>query len=163
MKTPLNLIRTLAFFIATAAVAVAAPQQAVDPDTIKDKVSITLGQEFHLKFKPVGDQLLQPTKYKGTDNDKASVSVKLDVTSASPVPPPRKGATRPFLAVYNGFERPLHYRALARLKGSKEFFEIREGVEPVPAAGGSNKCWEFGSLVEEVVLYQFALSEKPAK
>ena len=71
--------------------------------------------------------------------------------------------SRPFLEVYNGFERPLHYRALARLKGSKKFFEIREGVEPVPAAGGSNKCWEFGSLVEEVVLYQFALSEKPAK
>ena len=159
----MNIIRTLALFIATAALAAAAPQQAVDPDTLKDKVSITLGQKFHLKFKLEGDKLLQPTKYKGTDDRKASVSVKLDVTSASPIPPPRKGETRPFLEVYNGFERPLHYRALARLKGSKEFFEIREGVEPVPAAGGSNKCWEFGSLVEEVVLYQFALSEKPAK
>ena len=163
MKTPLNLIRTLAFFIATAAVAVAAPQQAVDPDTIKDKVSITLGQEFHLKFKPVGDQLLQPTKFKGTDNDKATVRVKLDVTSASPIRPPREGATRPFLAVYNGLERPLHYRALARLKGSKKFFEISEGVEPLHPAEGRNKCWEFDSLVEEVVLYQFALSDKLPK
>ena len=159
----MNIIRTLALFIATASMAAAAPQQAVDPDTIKDKVSITLGQEFHLKFKPVGDQLLQPAKFKGTDEDKATVRVKLDVTSASPGVPPRAGATRPFLAVYNGLERPLHYRALARLKGSKEFFEIDEGVEPVLAGEGANKCWEFDSLVEEVVLYQFALSEKPAK
>ena len=159
----MNIIRTLALFFATAAKAAAAPQQAVDPHTLKDKVSITLGQEFHLKFKPVGDQLLQPTKFKGTDDDKATVRVKLDVTSASPVPPPHEGATRPFLAVYNGFERPLHYRALVRLKGSKEFFEISEGVEPLPPAEERNKCWEFDSLVEEVVLFEFTLSEKPAK
>ena len=158
----MNIIRALAFFIATAVVAIAAPQQAVDPDTIKDKVSITLGQEFHLNFKPEGDQLLQPTKFKGTDDNKATVRIKLGVTSASPVPVP-KGATRPFLAVHNGFERTLHYRALARLKGSKEFFEIGEGVEPISPGEGANKCWEFGSLVEEVVLYQFALSEKPSK
>ena len=162
MKTPLNLIRSLAFSIATAAVAVAAPQQAVDPDTIKDKVSITLGQEFHVKFKPEGDQLLQPAKFKGTDDHKASVRIKLGVTSASPVPVP-KGATRPFLEVHNGFERTLHYRALARLKGSREFFEIGERAEPLPSGEGALKCWEFGSLVEEVLLYQFALSEKPSK
>ena len=159
----MNIIRPLALFFATAAIAAAAPPQAVDPDTLKDKVRITLGQEFHLKFKPVGDQLLQPTKCKGTDDDKATVRVKLDVTSASPIRPPRAGATRPFLAVYNGFERPLHYRALARRKGSREFFEIGEGGEPLPPAEERNKCWEFDSHVEEVVLYQFALSEKPAK
>ncbi len=159
----MNIIRTLAFLIATAAVAVAAPQQAVDPDTIKDKVSITLGQKFHLKFKPEGDRLLQPAKFKGKDDDKATVTVKLEVTSASPVPPPRKGATRPFLAVHNGFERTLHYRALARLKGSKKFFEIDAGMEPVSPGEGTNKCWEFDSLVEEMVLYQFALSAKPSK
>ena len=158
----MNLIRTLAFFIAIAAETVAAPQQAVDPDTIKDKVSITLGQEFHLKFKPKGDQLLQPVKFKGTDGTKASVRIKLAVTSASPVPVP-KGATRPFLEVHNGFERQLHYRALARLKGSKEYFEIGDGVEPLPPGEGANKCWEFGSLVEEVVLYQFTLSDQPPK
>lgn len=126
-------------------------------------MSITLGQESHLKFKPEGDQLLQPAKFKGKDDNKATVRVKLDVTSASPFPPPRKGGTRPFLEVHNGFERTLHYRALARLKGSKEFFEISEGVEPIPPGEGANKCWEFGALVEEVVLYQFALFEKPSK
>ena len=153
----MNIIRTLAFFIATAAVAVAAPQHAVDPNSIKDKVSITLGQKFHLKFRPEGDQLLQPAKFKGTDDNKATVTVKLDVTSASPIRPPREGATRPFLAVHNGFERTLHYRALARLKGSREYFEIGAGMEPVPPGEGANKCWEFGSLVEEVVLYQLTL------
>ena len=159
----MNIIRFLAFFIATAVVAMAAPQQAVNPDTIIDKVSITLGQEFHLKFKPEGDQLLQPTKYKGTDDSKASVRVKLDLTTDSPIRPPRKGATRPYLAVQNGFERTLSCRALARFKGSKEFFEIGEGLEAIHPGEGTNKCWEFGSLVEEVILYQFALSQKPSK
>ncbi len=159
----MNIILSLSCFIATAAVAVTAPQQAVDPDAIKDKVSITLGQEFYLKFKRTGDQLLKPAKFKGPEDNKATVRVKLDVTSASPLPPPRKGATRPFLEVHNGFERTLHYRALARLKGSKEFFEIREGLEPLPPGEGASKCWEFGSRVEEVVLYQFALSAKPSK
>ena len=159
----LNVIRTFAFVIATFAVAAAAPQRAVDPKTIKDKVSITLGQKFHLKFKPEGDQLLQPAKSKGTDDDQATVTVQLDVTSDSPTAPPRKGATRPFLAVHNGLKRTLHYRALARLKGRKEFFEIDGGMEPVPPGEGTNKCWDFDSRVEEVVLYQFTLSKKPAK
>ncbi len=162
MKKVRTIIHTLAFFIATASV-IAAPQQSIDPATIKEKVSITLGQEFHLKFKPEGDQLLQPTKFNGADDHHATVRVKLDVTSDSPVPPPRKGATRPFLAVQNGFERTLHYRALARLKGSREFFEISEGVEPIRPGEGANKCWEFGALVEEVVLYQFALSGNPSR
>jgi hypothetical protein len=159
----MNIIRSLTFFIATSVVAMAAPQQAVNPDTIKDKVSITLGQEFHLKFKPKGDQLLQPTKYKGKGDSKASVRVKLSVTTHSPFPPPRKGATRPYLAVENGFERTLSCRALARFKGSKEFVEISEDFKAIDPGDGWNKCWDFDSLVEEVVLYQFALSQKPSK
>ncbi len=40
-------ICTLAFSIAMAAVAAAAAQKAVDIDSIKNKVSIRLGQECH--------------------------------------------------------------------------------------------------------------------
>ena len=43
-------IFTLAFSIAIAALAVAAPQKAIDPENIKDKVSIRLGQELHIQF-----------------------------------------------------------------------------------------------------------------
>ena len=148
----MNILHTLAFLIATAVVAVADPPKAVDPDTIKDKVSITLGQEATIDFKRDGDKLLQPAIVKGKGEKKATVRINLGVTSASPVPPPREGATRPFLHVDNDFEKTLHYRALARLRGSKEFFEITEGLEPILAGEGSNKCWEFDSLVEEVVL-----------
>ncbi len=103
----MHIIRTLAFFIATAAVAVAAePQKAVDPDTIKDKVSIALRQEFSFIFNREKDKLLKPTKIQDTDDKKATVRIKLDVTFASPVPV-RKGATRPFLEVKNDFEGTL--------------------------------------------------------
>ena len=158
----MKLIRTLVLFIATAAVAVAAePQKAVDLDTIKDKVNIKLGQEFHVKFNAEGDQLRQPKRFKGTDGGNASITISLQVTDCTPVPV--KGvATRPYLTVSNRFERTLHYRALARLKGSPEFFEISEGLTPVDPGEAANKCWESGSLVEEVVLYQFSLSDKPS-
>ncbi len=158
----MNIIHTLAFSIATAAVAVAAPQQAIDVDTIKDKVSITLGQQLHIKFAADGDRLLHPKSVERAGDDNAAVEIKLKVTDATPVPV-RGVATRPYLVVSNGLERPLHYRALARLKGSKKFFEIGEAVEPIAPGDQSMKCWESGSLVEEVVLYQFALSPKPSK
>lgn len=147
---------------ASAAVAVAAPQRAIDVDTIKDKVSIRLGQELHVKFAAGGDRLLHPRSVERAGDDKATVEIKLHVTEATPVPV-RGVATRPFLVVSNGFARTLHYRALARLKGSKEFFEISKAVEPIAPGEQSMKCWASGSLVEEVVLYQFALSPKPSK
>jgi len=159
----MNIIRSLAFFIATAVVAMAAPQHAVDPETIKDKVSITLGQKFHLKFKREGNELLQPGKYKGTDDDEASVMVTLDVTSSSPTRPPREGATRPYLVVLNNFKKTLTCRALARFKGSREFLEIGEGFGTILPGEGTTKCWDFDSRIEEVVLYQFALSANQSK
>jgi hypothetical protein len=153
---------TLAFFVATAAMSVAASAQAITMDTIKDKVSITLGQHLRLKFTADGDRLLQPKRLKRAGDEMATVEIKLLVTDSTPfrvqgVP------TRPFLVVSNGFERTLHFRAVARLKGSNEFFEISEAGGPIEPGDQSLKCWESGSLVEEVVLYQFALSAKPAK
>jgi len=155
----MNHIRTLAFSIAMAAVAAAAPQKAVDLDTIKDKVSIRLGQECHIAFAVEGDRLLHPKKVERVGDAKATVRIKLLVTDATPILV-QGVATRPFLVVSNGFDRTLHYRALARLKGSTEFFEVREAVEPIAPGDQSTKCWESGSLVEEVVLYEFALSPK---
>lgn len=137
--------------------------KAVETDAIKDKVSIALCEEFTIEFKRDGDRLVQPCKSKRSNAKKAVVKIKLAVTSALPGPPPRKGATRPFLAVENDFEKTLHFRALVRLKGSKEFFEIIEHMEPVPAREPFNICWGFDSHVAEVVLYEFKLSDKPVK
>lgn len=135
----------------------------VHPGKIKDKVSVALGEAFTVEFNRDGDQLVQPSKSKGTGAKKVSVKVTLDATSASPFPPPRDGATRPFLSVENNFESTLRFRALVRLKDNQEFFEISEGMEPVPAGESFNKCWDFDSLVEEVVLYEFKLSDKSAE
>ncbi len=153
---------SIASSLAAAALAVAAPTQAIATDSIQDKVSIQLGQQLHVKFKVEGDRLLLPRKVERAGDDKATVGIKLLVTDATPVPV-RGVPTRPYLVVSNGLEKTLHYRALARLKGSTEFFEIRDGVGPIPPGDQSMKCWKSGSLVEEVVLYQFALSPKPAK
>ena len=158
----LHFLVTLAFSIGAAVVAVAAPQKAIDPDTIEDKVSITFGQEFHLKFAADGDRLLHPKNAERAGDDKETVEIRLHVTDAAPFPVSGV-ATRPFLVVSNGFGRTLHYRALARLKGSKEFFEVSDAFEPIAPGDQSMKCWESGSLVEEVVVYQFTLSPKPSK
>jgi hypothetical protein len=133
---------------------------AVDPNPIKEKVSISSGEEFFIEFNRDGDRLTNPSKAKKAEVKKLSVNVKLGVTTASPVAPPREGATRPFLTVENNFEKTLHFRALVRMKGSKEFFEVDENMEPLPAGDTFNKCWEFDSLVEEVILYEFKLSDK---
>lgn len=132
--------------------------RAIDADSIKDKVSVALGEEFAIDFNRDGNRLLQPSKSKGTDNKTARI--KLGVTTASPVPPPREGATRPFLQVENNFEETLQFRVLVRLKGSKETFEIVDDVKPLPSGDIFNQCWDFDSRVEEVVLYGFTLSDE---
>lgn len=135
---------------------------AIDPATIKDKVSIQLGDELITEFHREGNRLLQPAKSKVADDHQATVVVKLELTSASPFPPPREGATRPFLSVVNNFDSTLHFRALVRQKGSTLFFELSEEAPSLAAKSTFLKCWDFDTAVEEVVLYDFKLSnEKP--
>ena len=161
-QTAMKRILTLAFCIAIAAEAIAAPQKAIDPQTIKEKVSIRIGQELHIKFAADGDRLLHPKSVKPALDDKATVGIKLDVTDSTPFRV-HGVATRPFLVVSNGFERTLNYRALARLKGSKEFFEVDWAGGPAEPGEHATRCWMSGSLVEEVVLYQFSLAPKHSK
>lgn len=164
-RQAISFIRAFTLCLAITATAFSAPRQAVDPQTIKDKVSIALGQELHVRFKLDGDRLLQPEAVKKSGGSGAGVTIQLKTTDSTPFPV-RGVATRPFLAVSNNFERALHCRALARLKGSKEFFEISDLAVIEPAGRGEMlavRCWESGSLVEEVILYQFALSPRPAK
>ena len=158
----MKILLALALFIATAAVAVAEPSKAVDPATLKAKVSFKLDEEFAVEFNRDGDQLTNPSKASKAEIKKLSVNVKLAVTEASPTPPPRKGATRPYLSVENNFDKTLHFRALVRMKGSKEFVELTQDMEPTPAGETFYKCWGFETQVDEVVLYDFKLIDKPA-
>jgi hypothetical protein len=162
MKTFYAVVAPVFSFVLLTALFADEKPQVVDPDKIKDKISVTLSEEFTIAFTRDGDRLLKPTKLKETGSKKATIKVKLDVISASPFPPPHNGAKRPFLSIENNFENTLRFCVLVRLKASKEFFEISEGIEPVPAEEVFNKCWEFDTFVEEVVLFEFKLSGKSA-
>lgn len=153
---------TLSLCLISVATAGDAPTQAVKIDDINDKVSVRLGQEVHVKFAVIGDRLVQPKKVERPRGAKGIVEVRLHVTDSTPIRV--KGvATRPYLVVTNGLDRPLEYRALARLKGRKDFLPVDTEAEPIEPGGQSSYCWESGSRIEELVLYRFTLSPKPSK
>lgn len=137
--------------------------KAVDPNTIKDKVSILLGKEIAVDFQRDGDRLRQPKQRQEPADKSAAVKIGLKVTTDSPIPPPRDGATRPFLSVENGFEKSLRFRALVRMKGSKEFVELIDERELLSAGETLLKCWGFETIVEEVVLFDFKLSDEKSE
>lgn len=137
--------------------------QVMNVKKLKDTVRVSTGEEIVVTFKRDGNQLLQPSQSKGSCDQKEAIKVKLALTSASPVPPPREGATRPYLEVINEYEKTLHFRVLVRMNGSKEFVELPEDVERIPAGEAFYKCWEFDSLVEEAVLHEFKLSDQPGE
>ena len=139
---------------------------SIEPSLIKDKVDLTLGEEFSFEFKRDGNRLVEPTKVKATDtkNKKSLVNIQLGKTDASPFPPPRAGATRPFLSVDNNFDRTLRFRVLLHKKDPKNphyaaFDKLSNDVISLPAGEAMIKCWSFDTQVEEVILYDFQLAD----
>lgn len=140
----------------------------IEPSLIEDKVSLALGEAFTFEFQRVGDRLVKPTKSKGTDAKKEAVHIKLATTSDSPFPPPREGATRPYLSLDNNFDQSISFRVLVRKKDPNNkyhaaFEKLSNDKISLPAGEAMNKCWGFDALVEEVVLYDFKLSDTAAK
>jgi len=151
----MSAIHTLAIFVATASLAVAGePRKAIDPASIKDKVTIGFDQAHHVKFKADGHRLLEPKIVQGADDDKDAITLQLVVGGPSP------GRV---LIVHNRFDGRLQFRVLARLKGSKDFFEVDDDL--LSAAPDRSWChfWPAASAVEEAVLYQFTVSDKASK
>jgi hypothetical protein len=155
----LSCIRGIAFALFLTTAAVAAPLKPVEVKGLEGKVSVKLGQSVGLQFDANGDRLQNPRTVKGTGGGEAKVQIRLETTDSTPFPV-RGVATRPFLVVSNGFDRPMNFRVLAREKGSREFFEVDWAGGPVDPGEQSPRCWESGSRVEELVLYQFALEPK---
>jgi hypothetical protein len=145
----------LALVLTTLAIAGAAPLKPVEVKGLEGKVSVKLGQSVGLQFDADGDRLRNPR----TGSRDTKVQIRLETTDATPIRV-RGVATRPFLVVSNGFDRPLNFRVLARQKGSREFFEVDWAGGPVDPGEQSPRCWESGSRVEELLLYQFALEPK---
>lgn len=158
----MNKVLTLALSLAALLTAFATAPQAVKVAELKDKVHLKLGQDQYFKFTLKGDRLQHPQGIRPTSKDKDLIAIKLHVTDSTPIRV-EGVATRPYLVVSNGFERTLSFRTLTRLKGSKEFLPLDTAIEPIAPGEQGMKCWESGSLVEEVVLYQFELSTTPAR
>lgn len=139
----------------------AAQSQAMELDQIKDRVcSIKRGEEITVSLKVDGNRLLQRGPGEKAEPKDVTVKVTLEETTATPFPV-SGDPTRPYLSMSNSSDKPLHFRALERLKGKKEFRIVDElpmTVEPGDLC--SIYCWESGSEVEEVVLCQFTFAPK---
>jgi hypothetical protein len=134
--------------------------QATNRNEVDKRVIASLGEEFAIEFNRDGDTLANPSKAKKAEAKTLSVKVELGVTTDSPFPPPRDGATRPFLSIENNFEKSLRCRVMVRMKGSKEYVEMSDEVSPILAGETSYKCWDFDTEVEEISLDEFSLTDK---
>lgn len=126
-----------------------------DPQQIDEKVSVKLGDDLAIELKRVGDRLVEPTRSKRKEDEAGVVRIQLETTTASPIRPPREGATRPYLSVQNNLDCPLSFRTLVRKAGSDKFFEVDLGMTPVPAGENAYHCWDFDAQEVEVVLFDF--------
>lgn len=139
------------------------PPSVSDAAELPDKVSVKPGESFSVTFTRQGDQLRHPVKAGPADAKAPSVKIRLAETSDSPTPPPREGATRPYLTVENTFDKPLRLRALVRYKGSPDWVEMKEDMEAIPDGDTFTRCWGFDTRVEEVMLCDFRLSDAPGR
>lgn len=154
----MEILHALTCLVAVLLAPLEEPRGAVAPNTTSDQVSLSLHEVTAIEFSRDGDRLAKPAKAKVAEGKKGAVRIKFEVTTDSPVPPPRVGATRPYLDIENGFEKTLHFRVKVRLKGSKDFIELPEAKEPLAAGDHFLQCWEFDSRIEEAVISEFKLS-----
>src|SRR4051794_29663338 len=108
----MTVTRSLAVLLVVAVMTGGAADDKVDPSTPKDKVTIDLGKTLIVQFEQKGDALTHP---------------KVVEKAAEEPPTPtfdfRKMGGNIILTTKNPFPKDLKFRALARVKGSKDYFE----------------------------------------
>jgi hypothetical protein len=123
------------------------PDKAIDPSTLKNKVTIGLDKKLAVQFRQKGDSLSDPKLVEKVVNDPPTVSFDF-----------RKQDDMLILTTKNPFKKDLKFRAAARLKGRKEYFET--SIVPVKAGLFSFELWQ--DPFDELVLFDFKLvDEKP--
>ena len=133
--------------IAFVTTARAAPEKAIDPATIKEKVTINVGKKLYVRFEQKGDMLSNPKVVEKADPKTPTLTLDF-----------LKQGDMLILATKNPFPKNLKFRALTRLKGRKDSFET--SIVPVVANLASFELWQ--EPIEELVLYEFQLvDEKP--
>ena len=138
--------RGLAFFLLAAIPAAAVAQEkTIDPATLKDKVTIKLGQKRNVRFEQEGHALVRP-------------KVVDEVAKKPPTPSFdfQKMGDNLILITQNPFTKDLKFRAAMRLKGSKDYVE----TSIVPVIGGLFGAELWQDPIEELVLFDFKLVNK---
>ncbi len=119
-----------------------APGDKVDPAKIKDKVTIALGKKLVVQFEQKGDVLSRPTKVEKPRDKPPTPTFEFSKVGENLI-----------LTTQNPFPKDLKFRALARLKGRKEYFET--SIVPVERGIFGAEVWR--DPIEELVLFDFKL------
>jgi hypothetical protein len=128
--------------VAAGSTAASCHAQTVDPAKLKDKVSIRVGQTLALQFDRKGDALSNPKIVKAVVENPPTLSLEF-----------RDKGKMLWLAAKNPYSKSLRYRALARHKGRKSYFET--SIAPVMAGLLGMEVWQ--EPIEELVLFDFKL------
>ena len=139
----MNVTRSLAILLIAIPTVVAAGDDAPDPATLKDKVTIAVGKKFIVQFERKGDVLGNP-----------KVIEKVSDKTPTPTFDFSKKDDNLILLTNNPFPKDLKFRALARLKGRKNYFET--SIVPVRSGLLSIELWQ--DPIEELILFDFKLT-----
>jgi hypothetical protein len=132
-------------FLAVVPTVCAATDDKLDPANIKDKVKIKVGEKLIVRFERKGDELTDPKAVKQATADPPTPVFdfnKLDESLA--------------LTTKNPFSKDLKFRALARFKDRKDYFET--SIVPVKSGLFSAELWQ--DPIEELVLFDFKLVDE---
>ncbi len=125
-------------------VALGAAGDAPDPSKIKDKVTIAEGKTLLVQFEQKGDTISKPKVVEQADDK---------------VPTPRfeflSQNGNLMLTTKNPFPKDLKFRALARIKGRKTYFET--SIVPVRSGLLGMELWP--DPIEELILFDFKLEK----
>ena len=124
--------------------AVGAKDEVPDPAKLKDKVTIGVGKKLVVRFEQEGDTLSHPRVVETPGDRPPTPSFDLRQKDGSVI-----------LSTKNPFPKDLRFRALARLKGRKDYFE----TSIVPVKGGLFGIELWQDPIEELTLFDFKLSD----
>jgi len=122
----------------------AAPNEFVDPVTIKGKVTIFPGKTIIVTFTQNGNALIQPQIVQKLDQKLPAVIFKFTTEGESSE-----------LIIKSRYKKPLSYRALIRIKGQQNFVETTT-ITVMPTLSTSEQ-WQ--NAIDELILFDFNLSD----
>ena len=134
--------RPLASLLVLLLVAGGALGDAPDPATLKDKVTIAVDKTLLVQFEAKADALTQPKIVAKLADKPLTTTFEFKTMGDNLV-----------LSTKNPFPQDLKFRALARLKGRKNYFET--SIVPVKSGLFGLELWQ--DPIEELILFDFKL------